>query len=437
MSMRTQEDAHRLLFVLLVLATLCVSVFLLIGLIVCLHCCFGLHACLATALACLAIFYKRVRAVCVPVVTASEALRRHTDLCPSLNCPYRPPWWANGLMNSTAFAICARRNIARLYPPEMKTYVGRKEFFALRDGGQVALDWCCPPDASDDSPIVVFLHGVVGHGRSSYFSRSVEYHETRKTGWRLLSRSWRGIDAPLLSPKTEDWCHQAAEDTVAVLREIKKRYPSAPIFMQGMSVGAACILNCLPEAKDIVRSALAVSGPGSWVSAMTALAKKDHMVSYAAWNLRVVCKYLSETHGQKSGFEVIEEHQKVAPGTLQSLVTGSTSDLIPGRTFFNGVNLFHDKITTKGTGHASHKEYYEDCDRKILRDIENLETPTLCMFAEDDPVTGIVGSFVHRASSNPMIASYITKFGGHCGWFTSIGNSLVDEVAFEWFSSFK
>lgn len=435
--MRTQEDAHRLLFVLLVLASLCVSVFLLIGFIVCLYLYFGLCGCFAAVLLCLAVFYKRFRSVCVPVVTASKALRHHTELCPSLKLPYRPPWWANGLMNSTAFAMCARRKIARLYPPEMQTYVGRREFFALRDGGQVALDWCCPPDASDDSPIIVFLHGVVGHARSSYFSRSVEYHEKRKTGWRLLSRSWRGIDAPLLSPKTEDWCRQAAEDTVAVLREVRKQYPSAPIFMQGMSVGAACVLNCLPDAKDIVRSALAVSGPGSWVTTMTALAKKDHMVSFGAWNLRVVCKYLSESHDQKSGFEVLEEHQQRAPGTLHALVACSTSDLIPGRTFFHGCNFFHDTITTKGTGHESHKEYYEDCDLKTLCDIENLETPTLCMFAEDDPVTPIVGSFVHRASSNPMIASYITKFGGHCGWFTSIGDSLVDEVAFEWFSTFK
>lgn len=389
-------------------------------------------------------FYRLNSVEDVPKIQAAEALQSHIARCRSLCEPFQPPWWGAGLLQSLAFAMCARRNHRWLRDPRTPSYRGpERELLDLQDSGRVGLDWYVPPGPTDPAaPVLLFLHGVVGHARANYVQRAVEFHEHKRTGWRLVARTWRGMDIALASPQPEDWSRQAAKDTLAVLRHLRASFPAAPIFIMGQSIGACCVLHALPEAAGLVTAALSVSGPFSWVHGLQKLAAREHPIPFGAHNTRVLWSYFTQRHGgAKSAFETLEDDKKIPRQSLQKATEPSPdlfrpSQFLPGRKYTDVVDNFHARVTCPYAGHKTHVEYYRAVDQLTLRSMRTLQTPTLCMYAEDDPVTPYEISMLSDVVSNPMIASYVTKYGGHCGWFTKIFQSLVDDIAFEWFSSF-
>ncbi|CAN0452563.1 unnamed protein product [Discosporangium mesarthrocarpum] len=51
-----------------------------------------------------------------------------------------------------------------------------------------------------DAPVVFVLPGVVGRGTNVYVRHMASYF-MRSFGWRVVAKSWRGIGAPLTTPR--------------------------------------------------------------------------------------------------------------------------------------------------------------------------------------------------------------------------------------------
>ena len=97
--------------------------------------------------------------------------------------------------------------------------------------------------------------------------------------------------------------------------------------------------------------------------------------------------------------------------------------LLPGASF-QSIRKFDDSVTAKLAGFANAIEYYERGSSK--NDLQKINTPTLILVDEDDPIVPI-GIF-RDAHFSPWISIVSTQKGGHVGYLARQSESNRDEV---------
>jgi predicted alpha/beta-fold hydrolase len=173
------------------------------------------------------------------------------------------------LQTATQFCL---RNLSRLVShvvqhPKMHVHFER-ELITLPDGGTVGIDWASSLDDDEDtprlhsaSPVILFLHGLIGDSQSEYI-----FHLSRKflhIGYRvgvMIARGCGGMK--LTSPNA--FTGRRTADIRAVIMTTRNRYPSAKIFWMGFSLGAAASLQYLEDYGDSTEVTAAVCVCPPW-----------------------------------------------------------------------------------------------------------------------------------------------------------------------------
>lgn len=172
---------------------------------------------------------------------------------PLVTPDYKAPRWLAGAQIQTIFAakVCKK--------PEV-TY--RRERWDTPDGDFTDIDWATPEVADPAAPIVVHFHGLEGSSHSHYALALM--HETVKHGWRGCVSLFRSCSGELnRSIKTY---HAGDIDQVQwVLETVRSRYPKAPIYAVGVSLGGNQLaLFCgkrAQTAKGLLTAAVSVGAP--------------------------------------------------------------------------------------------------------------------------------------------------------------------------------
>ncbi|CAM9351489.1 unnamed protein product [Sphacelaria rigidula] len=110
------------------------------------------------------------------------------------------------------------------------------------------MDWsnldATQPDLATDSPVLLVIHGLNGHSDEACVLYAMKCANER--GWRSVAMNHRGCGGTRL---TSGWTYNGSYtgDVRMAVCNIRRRYPAAPIFAVGFSLGANLLVKYLGE----------------------------------------------------------------------------------------------------------------------------------------------------------------------------------------------
>ena len=165
---------------------------------------------------------------------------------------YVAPWWLPGGHLQTIVP-------AKWVPLREVAY--RRERWATPDADFIDIDIAAPEPTQEEAPVLVLFHGLEGSS-SSHYSRTV-MRATADRGWRGLVVHFRGCSGEVnLLPRAY---HSGDSDEGDwILRRVHTRWPSAPLYAVGVSLGGNMLAKWLgerAESAQIVTAAASVGSP--------------------------------------------------------------------------------------------------------------------------------------------------------------------------------
>lgn len=337
-------------------------------------------------------------------------------------------------LNITPWAMVSHMQCTLFIIWPLMSYKGRRaihfqrEMLQLRDG-DVALDWICvdgasPPAADHRGVIVLQLPGIVGKYSNKYLCRFAQY-----SGFPCVVKSWRGIGCDLSSARPETWDPHAVKDTLEVGTYLRGAYPHAKLIIMGWSHGGNVALCALAQGQHLFDAGILVSAPSDLSVAIPAV--EQVRFPYAYVNTFGIYQNISQEVNRQMitrADPLMDERLKVAKDAMK--LGNLLTHVFWARQPFGFT--YHDLVTRRYTKHDSVPDYYQSLGDMVEYAMPRVAVPTLCLFAEDDPVTPICSfsKYLHLASA--YMAFAVTPKGGHCGWFCGLkGLSWINEVACE------
>jgi predicted alpha/beta-fold hydrolase len=320
---------------------------------------------------------------------------------------FRSAWWLRGPHLQTAWGRLAR---------------SRRPVTFVRDAIQT-------PDAEEllqdhvegtaGTPRLIVLHRLEGSSYSVYVQGLLAAAARR--GWRGTALNFRSCarDPANLSrmlPNRRPRLYHSGETSDAdfVIRTLAGREPGVPLFAAGASLGGNVLLKWLGEnpGQAMITAAAAVSTP---------------------YDLSAGSRHLETLVG---GFYVRGFLKTLRPKAFR--VAGrfpeATARIDLGRvarcrTFWD----FDDAATGPLHGFAGAEDYY--ARSSSLGFLSRIETPTLCVSAEDDPFLPASVLPRVRAAASPRVTLVTTPRGGHVGFVSRSGvRYWAEELAADWFA---
>ena len=299
---------------------------------------------------------------------------------------YTPAWWVPGAHLRTMWGRLTRR---RLTTPV------RAERWTTPDDDVLELRRLDPPaGASDDTPHLVFLHGLEGGVHSHYVANL--FAEAHRRGWSADLVLFRGCAGEL--NRARRFYHSGeTSDFDFALRRIVAEHPRSPIGLAGVSLGGNVLLKWLGEhgANDVpttLHGAVAISTP---------------------YDLARGCRYLSR------GFSRVYERF-----FLRSLVDKARRKLavhpdLCDPNALGGVRTlwgFDDVVTAPLHGFRDALDYYTQSSS--IHYLARIRLPSLLLSAVDDPFLPpeVLDEVRAIAKENPALEIEFVPRGGHVGF---------------------
>jgi len=165
--------------------------------------------------------------------------------------PYVAPGWLPGGHLQTIVS-------ARLVPLPRVAY--RRERWDTPDGDFIDIDYALPEPPALSSALLVLFHGLEGDSQSHY-SRAL-MHDATQRGWRGLVVHFRGCSGEANNlPRAY---HSGDSDEGDwILRRLHARWPTAPLYAVGISLGGNMLAKWLGERAEDARFVTAAASVGS------------------------------------------------------------------------------------------------------------------------------------------------------------------------------
>jgi uncharacterized protein len=319
---------------------------------------------------------------------------------------FRPAWWLPGPHLQTAWGRVARsrRQVAFV-----------REVLETPDDDELVLDHVEGPAGR---PRLLVLHGLEGSSYSVYVQGLLAAAARR--GWRGTAMNFRSCarDPARLSrmlPNRRPRLYHSGEtsDLDSVVASLAAREPEALLFAVGASLGGNVLLKWLGEnpGQRRVAAAAAISTPYDLA------AGSRHLET--AFGRFYVGGFLKTLRVKAA--DVARRFPEAAAGIDLERVARS-------RTFWD----FDDAATGPLHGFAGAEDYY--ARSSSLNFLSRIETPTLCLSAQDDPFLPV--SALERAgiTASPRVTFLVTREGGHIGFVSSAGSRYwAEELTMGWF----
>ena len=265
----------------------------------------------------------------------------------------------------------------------------------------------------EDAPTLVLMSGIAGGSHDKYLKHMLRRAVMK--GYRVVAFNARGTsESPLLTPQF--YSASFTGDTRAVMKEMKRRFPNAPLFAVGWSLGANILTNTLGEDGEdaVVDAACSMCNPFD-------LNRCDENLQKGFWG-----KLYSKSMANNMR-KLFEPHKHL----FQGLREYEPALVRKART----VRDFDEAITRVTFGFSSVDAYYEASGSR--RKIADVRVPLLCVQAKDDPIASIEAIPREEIASNENVILLETESGGHLGWTAGAeapwGAPWPDQVAMEFF----
>ncbi|KAI8475440.1 MAG: Alpha/Beta hydrolase protein [Monoraphidium minutum] len=392
------------------------------------------------------------------------------DHCSILKTTFTPtPWALNGHAQARARARAQGRGAAPTRTELMRTATARGSYtrqpVLADDGGTLGLDWWCGADkagyAPPDTPICLFIHGVNGGSHEGYVKWACTAAQQR--GWRAVVLNLRGCNGlDVSSPRGYNALQ--THDVHVALTSVARRFPAAPLFAVGYSLGSVLLAKYLAEADagllgpspavaGAARAAAAAGSEGAAEELQAGAPGSAHRggnpwcglsgsgLVAAALVSAPVCLHCTNSRLARFSpdilynFAVAYKLREYVREHLPSLASHGV-DIDPRELGAIGwtVASFDDAVTLRQLGFPDAQSYYRHaCSTNY---IPYIRTPTLMLVSRDDPFLGYLPK--DEVTSNPFMALAATKRGGHLGFLQGmwpLGISWGDLAVDDWLAA--
>jgi len=196
----------------------------------------------------------------------------------SIESDYRAPRWLPGAHAQT---IAAARWLAR---PRVDY---RRERWTTPDDDFIDADFAQPEPSGAAAPVLVLLHGLEGSSQSHYALAVMRAAADR--GWRALVAHFRGCSG---EPNRLARAYHSGDSDEGdwILRRVHARWPRAPLYAVGISLGGNLLAKWLGERAgdaSFVTAAASVGAPLDLAAGGRALARGFSRI-YTAMFLRTL-----------------------------------------------------------------------------------------------------------------------------------------------------
>lgn len=274
----------------------------------------------------------------------------------------------------------------------------------------MALDWLMSSDVSrgafrmhnsisrdDTTPIAFIIPGLTSDSSSPYL-KHIAYNMAKR-GWNVVVSNHRGLGGVSV---TSDCFYNAGwtEDVRVVIHYLHDKYPKAPLFAVGTSIGANILVKYLGEDGEKVPVAGAVAICSPW----------DLLIGDRFICRRLVQKFYDRalTIGLQ-GYAKLHEPRYTRLANWEGIKKSRSI-----RDFDNFATCLVAKFETVDT-------YYRRCSSSTY--VTNVAVPLLCISALDDPVCTREAIPFDECRANKNIVLATTQHGGHLAFFEGITGS--------------
>ena len=274
----------------------------------------------------------------------------------------------------------------------------QRERLWLDDGDFLDLDWHGTPSAY--APLVLLLHGLTGSSASHYIVG--QQRALAAQGWVSVALNWRGCSGePNLLARS--YHSGASEDLAAAVAHLRARYPLAPLYAVGYSLGGIVLLKYLGETGAVseLQGAVAVSVPFRLDQCADRIGLGFSRV-YQAHFMREMVAYVKNKQRQF-------EHDAKQEGLATLAELGTLKSLGKMRTFWE----FDDRVTAPLNGYLNVDDYYRRASSRYF--LGAIQTPTLIIQSQDDPFV-FTHSIPEACELAPDTELELHAKGGHVGF---------------------
>ena len=246
---------------------------------------------------------------------------------------------------------------ARFFKRPVVTY--RREEVNMPDGDFMIFDWAEPAPRSPDAPVLVHFHGLEGDSRSHYAEALMDH--CVRNGVRGVVAHFRSCGGKLNRLPRAYFAGDTADNSW-VLKNVHARFPHAPFFAVGVSLGGNQLAKCLG---DLGKEVSFVTGAASIGAPVDLVAGTEIMTRGA--NIFYGKMFLS-TLKKKA-----EEKARLFPDIIDARAIRACKDLYD----------FDNVYTAPIHGFRSGMDYWTRCSAKPV--LGNVQVPLLLLNAKNDP----------------------------------------------------
>ncbi|XP_037407553.1 phospholipase ABHD3-like isoform X1 [Triticum dicoccoides] len=325
---------------------------------------------------------------------ASEIYHCVASKCRSLHGRYlATPWLASPHLQTLFLGIHGR-------PPSF-TY--KRQLYTVRDGGTIALDWLLAFDLEDadeiiskdsSTPLLVVVPGLTSDSDAAYAKHLV--HSMATKGWNVVVSNHRGLGGVSI---TSDCLYNGGwtEDVREVINYLHRKYPKAPMFCVGTSIGANILVKYLGEEGEStpLAGAASICSPWDLVVCDRFISRKLVQRFYdkaLAFGLKGYAKLHQPVLARLANWEGIKKSRSI-------------------REFDHHATCIVAKYETVDT-------YYRRCSSASF--VGNVSVPLLCISALDDPLCTREAIPWDECRANKNIVLATTQNGGHLAFFQGL-----------------
>jgi uncharacterized protein len=317
--------------------------------------------------------------VSVAKVSAARALGRPVDL--------RPAWWARGPHLQTIWGRLGRSS--RLVTFE-------REVMTTPDDDDLVVDHLAGPAGA---PRVLLLHGLEGSSRSVHVQGLARGLSRAGMGVSVLNFRSCALDpatgrsVPTRRPRL--YHSGETKDLGFLVDTLARREPGTPLYAVGVSLGGNVLLKWLGErgARSAVEAAATISVPYDLTAASRHLERGLARV-YASHFLKTL---------RRKALDVLARFPRETEHINRDRIR-----------FAQTLFLFDEYATAPLHGFLSASDYYRKSSS--LRFLADIEVPTLCVNAADDPFLPVVALRAARDAASEDVKFAVSPWGGHAAF---------------------
>ncbi|HVU50599.1 MAG TPA: alpha/beta fold hydrolase [Polyangia bacterium] len=299
----------------------------------------------------------------------------------------RPAWWARGPHAQTIWGRYGRSTRLVIY---------ERELLPTPDGDDLVIDHLNGPAGA---PRVVVLHGLEGSSHAVYvqgLARGLAGAGMSVSVLNFRSCALDPATGKRVPPRRPRLYHSGeTRDLDLLVETLAGRDPRAPLCAVGFSLGGNVLLKWLGEqgARSRVEAAATISVP---------------------YDLMAASRHLERGFSRVYVSHFLKQLKRKAADVLARF-PGETEHINGDRIrFAQTFYAFDDSATAPMNGFKSATDYYRKSS--ALRFLSDIEVPTLCLNAEDDPFLPREVLRAARDAASEDVKLTTIPWGGHASF---------------------